>query len=144
MKEEAIPGLRRLTDAGAGGSGDPLYPQWTPAPARRQLAASFQLNVEKGVGFFCPHCGEPGEDAGLTLGLTIGPSLDGMQVLLVRPGASLESVLDDVRRTMIRDALKSSHGKQSAAAMLLGMKYTTFHALARRLGFGRKGSSQTA
>jgi len=111
-----------------------------PAPTtRKQIAASFQLNLDKGAQLTCPHCGEPGEDTGLSLSLTIGPVLDGLQVLLVQPGASLETVLDDVRRTLIRDAIKRAGGKQSAAAKLLGMKYTTFYALARRLGFGRNG-----
>jgi DNA-binding NtrC family response regulator len=108
------------------------------------VAASFQLNVDKGAELVCPQCGDPGEDAGLALSLTIGPVLDGMQVLLVQPGASLDSVLDDVRLTLVRDAIKAADGKQSAAAKQLGMKYTTFHALVKRLGLGPEGAEASA
>jgi hypothetical protein len=104
---------------------------------RRQMAASFQLNVDNAAQILCPKCSEPSNDVGLALNLTIGPVLEGMQVLLVRPGATMREVVDDVRRALINDALRRAEGNQARAAKLLGMKYTTFHTLSRRLGIGR-------
>jgi transcriptional regulator with GAF, ATPase, and Fis domain len=78
------------------------------------------------------------EGEGLLLNLTLGPVEEGVQVLLVRSGAALGVAVDDLRRALIQDALSRAQGNQARAAKLLGMKYTTFHALARRLGIVKK------
>jgi len=109
-----------------------------PAPgSRRQMAANFQLNVDNVAKVVCPHCNKPSENIGLALNLTVGPVPEGVQVLMVRPGATMRTVVDDVRRALINDALNRAKGNQARAAKLLGMKYTTFHTLARRLGIAR-------
>jgi transcriptional regulator with GAF, ATPase, and Fis domain len=101
------------------------------------MAASFQLNVDNVAKIVCPHCNKPSDNIGLALNLTVGPVPDGVQVLMVRPGATMRAVVDDVRRALINDALVRARGNQAGAAKLLGMKYTTFHTLARRLGIER-------
>jgi DNA-binding NtrC family response regulator len=117
----------------------------TPEPgSRRQMAASFQLNVDNVAKVVCPHCHETSENLGLALNLTVGPVPDGVQVLMVRPGASMRAVVDEVRRALINDALHRAGGNQARAAARLGMKYTTFHTLARRLGIKRVGHNGKA
>lgn len=127
--------VQNLEDAGSGGGGQARLVEQAPAAgARRQMAASFQLNVDNVAQIVCPHCNKPSESIGLALNLTVGPVPEGVQVLLVRPGATMRSVVDDVRRALINDALSRVNGNQARAAKLLGMKYTTFHTLSRRLG----------
>lgn len=106
----------------------------TATGERRQMAASLQLNLDSAARIACPHCGETDENVGMALNLTVGPIPDGMQMFLVRPNATLRTVVDDVRRALINGALERADGNQARAAKLLGMKYTTFHTLARRLG----------
>lgn len=103
-------------------------------PRQRRVAASFQLKVDDVVRTSCPKCGHQVGDQGLAMNVTLAPIPDGLQVLLVSPGSSMRSVVDDVKRSLVQGALKQVNGNQSRAAKLLGMKYTTFHALVKRLG----------
>jgi len=122
--------------------GDSPFPDASPIATgeRRQMAASFQLNLDTAARIACPRCGQTDENVGMALNLTVGPIPDGMQMFLVRPDATLRTVVDDVRRALINGALERANGNQARAAKLLGMKYTTFHTLARRLGIVRRRS----
>lgn len=130
--------LQNLEEGQASAGEEAQLVSGVPAPgARRQMAANFQLNVDNVAKIVCPHCNKPSENVGLALNLTVGPVPEGVQVLMVRPGATMRTVIDDVRRALINDALNRASGNQARAAKLLGMKYTTFHTLARRLGIER-------
>ena len=108
---------------------------------QKRVAASFQLNVDDVARSACPQCGHQTEGQGLALNLTLGPIAEGLQVLLITPGSDMRSVVDDVKRTLVYGALRQTGGNQARAAKLLGMKYTTFHALVRRLGIkGREAA----
>lgn len=122
------------------------YSRLSPAEFRAPVSASFQLDVDDAAQIVCPACNRPAGSTGVMLNLKIGPVVNGSQVLFIRPGASMKSVVDDVRRALMRDALARANGVQSRAAKLLGMKYTTFHTLARRLGLGKapKGQRESA
>jgi transcriptional regulator with GAF, ATPase, and Fis domain len=130
--------LQNLDEGEAADGGGAQLVSGAPVPgSRRQMAANFQLNVDNVAKIVCPHCSRPSENIGLALNLTVGPVPEGVQVLMVRPGATMRTVVDDVRRALINDALNRANGNQARAAKLLGMKYTTFHTLSRRLGIER-------
>jgi transcriptional regulator with GAF, ATPase, and Fis domain len=138
--EREAPHVMQLHNLDGGSPAGDGQAQLVPQPAtagRRQMAASFQLNVDNVGQVVCPNCSKPSESIGLALNLTIGPVPEGVQVLMVRPGATMREVVDDVRRALINDALRRVNNNQARAAKLLGMKYTTFHTLARRLGIVR-------
>ncbi len=117
-------------------------PDVTAAP--RKMTASFHLDVDDAARTVCPQCGHSSQSPGLALNVTIGAVMEGTKVLLVRPGASLRALVDDLRTVLIRDALARANGVQSRAAEMLGLKYTTFHALARRLGLVQKRDRRSA
>ena len=107
-------------------------------------AASNQLTdlrarISGGLAFECPHCDSSVQAGHLSLAFNLPGDRRDVQLFLVNPDNALEDVLDEVRRTLVSRALRDTHGNKSKAAAQLGMKYTTFYALVKRLGLEDEG-----
>ena len=81
----------------------------------------------------CPRCGDRIVVESLAVRATAAGQ-SGVPLDLERRGRSLDAILQDVRRRLVVDALRHANGVKSRAARSLGMKYSTFYELVRRLG----------
>ena len=57
-------------------------------------------------------------------------------------GRSLDAILRDIKRRLVVDALQHEKGVKSRAARSLGLKYSTFYELVRRLGVDDDNDTQ--
>lgn len=90
------------------------------------------VRVAGGLQVDCPHCGGCVEAPALRLDL-VGFE-GGRELLMVNPLGDLDDIVDDVRRAVVGRALEECGGVKKDAARRVGMKYSTFHDLVRRLG----------
>ena len=63
---------------------------------------------------------------------------------LVNPELPFKEVVEEVQRVLILRAIERGNGVMKRAAEIAGMKYTTFWAMARRLGVAPRGKQEQA
>jgi len=90
--------------------------------------------LESSGEFSCPHCGDTIRLEGVGLRFQGGDNSHTVQLDLRHPQEPLDDVVDDVRRVLVIRALREANGVKVKAAVIAGMKYTTFYELVRRLG----------
>lgn len=99
---------------------------------RRSLQeAEYTISIADAITICCPSCGKSPSNDAIVLDITIGADA---HLLLLPQGTPLETVVDDVKKILVAEALEKADGVQTKAASLLSLKYSTFYALVRRIG----------
>ena len=88
--------------------------------------------------FSCPHCNETIRLEGVSLKVQGHDNPENVELDLRYPDQRLDDVVDEVRRILVTRALREADGVKVKAAEIVGMKYTTFYELVRRLGLLNK------